>query len=60
MVLQNFDCLTAETNFEVLIIDFGLAKNLESTLTENSSPHGNDMYKSPEVRPGFEDEGFGH
>lgn len=37
MVLNNFDCLTSETDFEALIIDFGLAKNLKSTFNENST-----------------------
>jgi len=43
MVLNNFTQLQADTDFEVVIIDFGLAKNL-STLNANSTILGNVLF----------------
>lgn len=60
MVLNNYSCLDSETDFNVVIIDFGLGKEIEADLTELSAPKGNHMYKSPEVLPGLRDEGFVH
>lgn len=59
-VLKDFEHLQAETDFETLIIDFGLAKNLEASLNENSTSNGNNMYKPPETIGCDQDEGFGH
>jgi len=58
MVLNNFTQLQADTDFEVVIIDFGLAKNL-STLNANSTILGNVLFWPPEGKM-WDDEGWGH
>ena len=60
MVLKDFKFLQAETDFEVVIIDFGFGKQLDSfSLKINSHIVASKVYWAPESREVVEEhEGF--